>query len=125
MAYTPTNWSCGDTITADKMNKLEQGLAECCSGGGILAVRVVEELCPDGVNTRSRLTSTWQEMKDAWDNGIVPVLFDISKFGYVCDPIMLQESLTEYDANTLFFNSTFSTENPNNYPVNGTCEGEA
>ena len=34
MAYTPTNWQCGDTITAEKLNKLEQGLAECCGGGG-------------------------------------------------------------------------------------------
>ena len=33
MAYEPTVWNCGDTITADKMNKLEQGLAECCGGG--------------------------------------------------------------------------------------------
>ena len=33
MAYTPTNWVCGDTITAEKLNKLENGLAECCGGG--------------------------------------------------------------------------------------------
>lgn len=35
MAYTPTNWVCGDTITAEKLNKLENGLAECCSGGDV------------------------------------------------------------------------------------------
>ena len=40
MAYEPTVWSCGDTITADKMNKLEQGLAECCGGGTDLIVTV-------------------------------------------------------------------------------------
>ena len=32
MAYTPTNWQTGDTITAEKLNKLENGVA---SGGGI------------------------------------------------------------------------------------------
>ena len=32
MAYTPTEWACGDTITAEKLNKLENGLAECCGG---------------------------------------------------------------------------------------------
>ena len=26
MAYTPTTWSDGDVITAEKMNKLEQGV---------------------------------------------------------------------------------------------------
>ena len=26
MAYTPTQWNTGDVITADKMNKLEQGV---------------------------------------------------------------------------------------------------
>ena len=30
--YVPTEWACGDTITAEKLNKLENGLAECCGG---------------------------------------------------------------------------------------------
>ena len=33
MAYQPTNWQCGDTITAEKLNKLEQGVAN--AGGGV------------------------------------------------------------------------------------------
>lgn len=32
MAYTPTNWVTGDTVTATKLNKLEQGVAN--AGGG-------------------------------------------------------------------------------------------
>ena len=32
MAYTPTTWQCGDTITAEKLNKLEQAVAS----GGVL-----------------------------------------------------------------------------------------
>ena len=32
MAYTPTTWVTGDTVTATKMNKLEQGVAN--AGGG-------------------------------------------------------------------------------------------
>ena len=34
MSYTPTNWQCGDTVTADKLNKMEQGIANAGSGGG-------------------------------------------------------------------------------------------
>lgn len=33
MAYTPTTWVTGDTVTATKMNKLEQGVAN--AGGGV------------------------------------------------------------------------------------------
>ena len=28
MAYTPTTWNDGDVITAEKMNKLEQGVKD-------------------------------------------------------------------------------------------------
>lgn len=27
MAYTPTNWQCGDVVTAEALNKIEQGIA--------------------------------------------------------------------------------------------------
>lgn len=31
MAYTPTNWKSGDVVTSAKLNKLEQGVADCLS----------------------------------------------------------------------------------------------
>lgn len=34
MSYTPKEWACGETITADALNHLEQGVADCCGGGG-------------------------------------------------------------------------------------------
>lgn len=34
MAYTPTQWSTGDTITAAKLNKIEDGIAN--SGDGVI-----------------------------------------------------------------------------------------
>ena len=33
MAYTPTSWTTGDTITATKLNKIEQGIANAGGGG--------------------------------------------------------------------------------------------
>ena len=51
MSYTPTNWQCGDTITAEKLNKLENGLAECCSGGGTTLGMVCIEAVPIAVPT--------------------------------------------------------------------------
>lgn len=32
MAYTPTVWETGDVITAEKLNKAEQGIAEASAG---------------------------------------------------------------------------------------------
>ena len=29
MAYTPTNWKTGDVITAEKLNNMESGIADC------------------------------------------------------------------------------------------------
>lgn len=37
MAYTKQNWQCGDVVTDEKMNHIEQGIAdahECCESGG-------------------------------------------------------------------------------------------
>lgn len=41
MAYTPTNWKDGDIISAEKMNKLEHGVADG-GGGGVLLVNVTK-----------------------------------------------------------------------------------
>ena len=35
MAYTKTTWADGDVITAEKLNNMENGIAESKSGGGI------------------------------------------------------------------------------------------
>lgn len=32
--YVPTEWVCGDVITAEKLNHMEQGIANGCEGGG-------------------------------------------------------------------------------------------
>lgn len=39
MAYTPTTWTTGDTVTATKMNKIENGIAN--AGGGNPTIKMV------------------------------------------------------------------------------------
>lgn len=34
MSYTPTTWATGDTITAAKLNNIEDGIAEAAQSGG-------------------------------------------------------------------------------------------
>ncbi len=36
MAYTPTVWQAGDTITAAKLNKIEEGLAAGADAGAFI-----------------------------------------------------------------------------------------
>ena len=42
MAYTKTNWKDGDVISAEKMNKIEQGIEDAGASGGSGNVFVVD-----------------------------------------------------------------------------------
>lgn len=58
MSYTPTTWAAGDTVTAAKLNKLEQGVA---SSGGVLVVNMVY----DEEKGNDYTDKTWKEIHDA------------------------------------------------------------
>ena len=86
MAYTPKTWACDDTITADDLNHIEEGIAEN-SGGGIapflffktVSEEVTTEPCPNNPSTDIRITTTtynysWQEIYDAL-NADTPVFY--------------------------------------------------
>ena len=32
MAYTPKEWQCGDTITAEELNRMEEGISSASGG---------------------------------------------------------------------------------------------
>ena len=49
MAYNPTEWATGDIITAAKLNKMEQGIADAGAGGFIVHW--------DGTNSRTEETT--------------------------------------------------------------------
>lgn len=65
MAYTPTTWATGDTVTATKLNKIEQGIA---NAGSAMIVNVVN----------NALDKTYTEIYDAITSG-VPVYM---RYGY-------------------------------------------
>jgi len=58
MAYTKTNWKDGDVISAEKMNKIEQGIEDAGASGGSGGVLVVD------INT-----ATFSEMYQAVQDG--------------------------------------------------------
>lgn len=66
MSYTPHTWQSGETVTAEKLNVLEQGVAG--AGGGVFVIRVVL----DGQTVH--LDKTWQEIRDALAAGQLCVI---------------------------------------------------
>lgn len=60
MAYTPTQWGTGDTITASALNKIEQGVAD--AGGALIVDWSGDSAQP--------LSKTVQEIYDAFSSGI-------------------------------------------------------
>lgn len=49
MAYTPTTWQTGDTITATAMNKIENGIANA-GGGGVSFFEITTTNMPNNQN---------------------------------------------------------------------------
>ena len=58
MSYTTQTWATGDTVTASKLNHMEDGIAG--AGGGIVL---------DLVDTSTPLTMTFEEIADAISSG--------------------------------------------------------
>lgn len=73
MSYTPNTWQTGDTITAAKLNKLEQGVA-----AGSLVVNITYD-----DQNKAVLDKTWQEIYDAAHAGS-PI---VAKEDYAADGI--------------------------------------
>ena len=74
MSYTPTEWKNGDTITAEKLNKIEEGIAD----GGVLIVTKTDDV----EHTQITLSKTWQEIYDAVISG-KQILLDNSDSGNI------------------------------------------
>lgn len=71
MAYTPKTWECGETITADALNHIEQGIADSGGGGGssnfVITFSVhYDEQAEDFVWSADR---TLDEILQAWNDG--------------------------------------------------------
>lgn len=107
MAYTPKAWECGDVITADDLNHIEQGLANAGGGSDPLVVNV-EWTTDEHDNDVGTLDKTWQEIYDAYpnaclmDEGSKLIIFGI---GSMSEQYRVDSS-----------GDTFITDDPNGYP---------
>ena len=60
MSYTKQTWVTGDTITAEKLNHIEDGVAD---SGSVFNINVTEE------GTTWTMNKTWNEIKNAFLSG--------------------------------------------------------
>lgn len=70
MAYEPKTWECGETLTAEALNHMEQGISDASSGGGTpLLVNAVYD--GDG---KYDLDKTFGEIRNAYSSGRMVVV---------------------------------------------------
>lgn len=92
MAYEKQTWECGETITADKLNHMEDGIANA-SGGGTEPFLIFKEVstefttepCPNDASKSIHIATTtynysWQEIHDAL-SADTPVFYAREKRG--------------------------------------------
>lgn len=70
MAYTKQTWQTGETITADKLNHMEDGIADGSGSGSVFNVNSSF----DEQRGVYALDKTWQEIYDASKNGALVVV---------------------------------------------------
>ena len=71
MAYTPTDWQTGDVVTAEKLNKLENGVA----GGG--SGNLIATLTYNSADAYYTLDKSWRDIKNALDAGGIVIAKDV------------------------------------------------
>ena len=79
MAYTPKTWQCDDTITADELNRMEQGIAEASqSGGGTEDFFIVHMTYESEEAEAPTFDKTYTEIKNAYDSGKIVLAYNQS-----------------------------------------------
>lgn len=100
MAYEPTIWECGDVVTAERLNKLEEAVAalsDCCESGGDNSPLIVN--VADSVEMT--LDKTWNEIHDAFPNVVLRMSRTSGTADYAVLSVM--QYLSPLDPNTTIY----------------------
>lgn len=115
MAYTKQTWACGDEITAEKLNHIEDGIEN--AGGGTLVVHFTT-----GSETSESavvMDKTWQEIYDAFPNVVTYDNGVKASIVYVIDNDGFKVLLADYDTTTYpptALYTEFNTTSETGYP---------
>lgn len=105
MAYEPTVWQAGDTITSARLNKLEQGVA---NGGGSMVVRLETIVESDSIVGIRIADATAGEILDAFIAGKSVIAVFEDDGAYEVSPI-IHVGLTPDDPEPYRFTLTSDT----------------
>lgn len=127
MAYEPTNWKAGDTVTSAKLNKMEQGIASA-GGANILVAHFIdstEDGRPQAPSRAAgsatpaisgRLDVTLEEIENA-DFTIVKLTTDYGMGNAYIDHIYYDEDINGYVLTTSVSGLTFFAAHNDDYPT--------
>lgn len=104
MSYVKTTWKDGDVITAEKLNKIENGIEAASGGGGGGSFLVT--ITWDDTTSKYVSDKTYAEIKAAFESGQSAVAF--------CDPniyelIQVDSGFIRFASNTFDFASSTNT----------------
>lgn len=66
MSYTPTNWQTGDTVTAEKLNNMEQGIEAANDVFVVTLTPTAEDFSGVMDKTCAEITAAYEAGKDIW-----------------------------------------------------------
>ena len=122
MAYTPTTWAAGDTLTAAGLNKMEQGIAAASSGGSLVVnITHMEDNNTFTLVANKTAGELWSAMKSG--RPIVARLFNSGADFETDEPwAIATEAYALYDTNEspaysfVFGPYEIGADNSNDYP---------
>ena len=120
MSYEPYTWKGGDTVTANKLNHIEQGIAQGGSGGILHVPAIADARTITLGMTAGEILSALQEGKlvfaslSSSDDGI-PYVFTFLICSGTFDGVYAFQALNSSSSSPNFF--TFECENEDDYPI--------
>lgn len=116
MAYEKQEWKTGDVITEGKLNHMEDGIA---NGGGMFPIGFTDiKMDPPRAMT---LNKTWNEIKNALESNLLPVVFggESEKVVAIVMGVLEEEGSYLVFVNIAGTSQQLSTDSPDGYPSIG------
>lgn len=105
MAYTPTTWHGGDVLSAEAMNKIEQGISDAENASNVFIIE----------SSNNTLNKTYAEIKEAYISGKQCLIkYDDNNY-YSITGLSLQDSTFEILSGV--GGGIFSANTINDYPL--------
>lgn len=103
MAYDKHTWTCDEPITVERLNHIEDGIEDCCGGGGaglliftVTSRSATADECGGGGGAVFTYSHSWQEVFDALSQGHIVIAIYTDGTSTALQYIILN---AEYDTN--------------------------